>query len=100
MSMSTEDVCGALTVAGADEDLVGRIFAARLEPEHLDDPMRKFAIGVPLGEERAMLVVYRFGKPPSETDDEYFHWIPQWLEVAGPFPLADAEAKAKELTSA
>lgn len=101
--LTTDKVCLLLASAGADSDLVGRVFAARLEPENLDDPERKYVLGVPLSESRAMLVVYRFGlgRPMVKNhplDEGGPDWRPRWLSVEGPFTIEDVPEKAKELT--
>jgi hypothetical protein len=104
--MSTEQVCGALARAGVDEAMVGKVFAARLQPQNLSDPDKKFVMGAVAGD-RVYLVVYRFGlgRPlikQSPLDEGGPDWRPRWLSVEGPFPLADkaaVEAKARELTA-
>jgi hypothetical protein len=108
--LSTEEVCGALARGGVDEATVGKIFAARLQPQNLDDADRdrKFVMGVPAPDGRAFLVVYRFGpgtplarKDP--LDEGGPDWRPRWLSVEGPFDGTDRKAvedKARELTAA
>lgn len=118
MSMTTEEVCGRLARAGIDLKTVNKVFAARLEPENLEDPDKKHVLAVPEPGGRVFLVVYRFGrgepfrrdptvKGPQETGA---NWTPRWLSVEGPYalavdalgkPLPECEllTKAKELTS-
>jgi hypothetical protein len=106
--MTTEEVCGALSRGGVDEARVGKIFAARLQPQNLDDADRdrKFVMGVPSGNGKVFLVVYRFGlgAPMARKDplDEGGpDWRPRWLSVEGPFDGSDMKAvedKARELT--
>jgi hypothetical protein len=104
--MTTEEVCGALMNAGVDTATVGKIFSARLQPQKLDDPERKFALAVPAGDQ-AYLVVYRFGPgtalvKSTPMDEDGPDWRPRWISVEGPFPADKAvvEAKARELTAA
>jgi hypothetical protein len=102
--LSTAQVCGELASHGVDEATVGRVFAARLEPENLDDPDRKYVIGVPCPGNRALLVVFRFGPGTpmaklSPLDEGGPDWVPRWISVEGPFPREEAEAKSRELTA-
>src|ERR1700739_1666974 len=102
--MTTEQVCGILAKGGVDEVTVGKVFAARLQPQHLDDPEKLFVMGVPDGLGNAFLVTYKFGlgRPQvkkSPLDEDGPDWRPRWVQVIGPLPRQDAEAKAKELTS-
>lgn len=106
--LTTEEVCGKLAEAGVDEATVGKVFAARLQPQNLDDPDKKFVIGVPGPGATAFLVVYQFGlgRPQvknSPLDESGPDWTPRWLSVNGPYQIEDraaVEAAAKELTSA
>lgn len=103
--LSTEDVCGKLTAAGVDTATVGKVFAARLQPKNLDDPDKKFVLGVPSPSGQAFLVVYEFGlgtplAKASPLDEGGPDYRPRWISVEGPFTVAEAIEKAKELTSA
>jgi hypothetical protein len=106
--MSTEEVCGILMRAGVDEATVGKVFAARLQPQNLGDgdEDRKFALGVPAPGGRAYLVIYRFRQgealvKATPLDEGGPDWRPRWLAVEGPFPgdRETVEAKSRELTA-
>ena len=107
--LTTERVCGQLAAAGVDEATVGKVFAARLQPQHLEDEEldRKFVMGVPVPGGQVFLLVYRFGlgRPlikKHPLDEAGPDWRPRWVSVEGPFDLADREAvesRARELTS-
>lgn len=102
--LSTEDVCGKLAAAGVDEATVGRVFAARLQPQKLDDPEKKFVLGVPAPSGQALLVVYKFGLGKPLVKDSPLaeggpDWNPRWISVEGPFSMDDATDKARELTA-
>ena len=104
--LPVEEVCGTLAKAGVDEAQVGKVFAARLQPQNLGDPERKYALAVVAGED-AYLVIYRFGPgsplvKASPLDEGGPDWRPRWLSVEGPFPAdtATVAAEAKRLTSA
>lgn len=102
--MTVEEVCGELVAGGVDEATVGKVFAARLDPQNLDDPDKKFVLGVPAPGSKAFLVVYRFGTgrriiKNHPLDEGGPDLRPRWLSVNGPFEMSDAPAKAKELTS-
>lgn len=104
--LTTEQVCGRLAAAGVDNATVGKVFAARLEPENLEDADKKFVMGVMSGKQ-VYFVLYQFGlgRPMVKADplDEGGpDWRPRWLSIEGPFTFADsdeANAKARELTS-
>lgn len=107
--LTTDEVCAKLQAAGADPKTVSRVFAARLQPQNLDDPDHKYALGVPVGDQ-AYLVIYRFGpgRPlvaKSPLDESGPDWRPRWLSVEGPFPAATPEdlqrinKKSGELTN-
>lgn len=117
--MTTEEVCGRLSRAGIDTKTVSKVFAARLEPENLEDPDKKHVLAVPEPGGRIFLVVYQFGlgeplrrNPRLDMPQEQGQdWRPRWLSVEGPFrieldeegrPLPGCEVlmKARELTSA
>ena len=102
--LTVEQVCGQLAAAGVDEATVGRVFAARLEPQNLDDLEKKFAIGLPGPAGWVFLVIYKFGlgRPlakKSPLDEGGPDWRPRFVSVEGPFSREDAEAKAEELTA-
>lgn len=104
--LTTEEVCGRLASAGVDEATVGKVFAARLEPENLDEEKRarKFVMGVPAPDGQVFLLVYRFGPgTPLEKltplDEGGPDWRPRWLAVEGPFASGVVGEKARELTS-
>lgn len=103
--MTTEQVCGELAAAGVDEATVGKVFAARLQPQKLEDQDKIFVMGVPGPDGQVYLVVYKFGlgKPLvklSPLDESGPDWRPRWVSVEGPFDGREAaEAKAKELTA-
>ena len=102
--LTVEQVCGQLAAAGVDEATVGRVFAARLEPQNLDEPDKKFVLGVPAPGNRAYLIVYKFGlgQPQvkkSPLDEGGPDLRPRWVSVEGPFKTEDAAVKAKELTA-
>jgi hypothetical protein len=102
--LSTEEVCGQLALAGVDEATVGKVFAARLRPQNLTEPDKKFVLGVPGPSGQVYLVVYKFGLgqklvKSSPLDEDGPDWRPRWMSVEGPFTLEEAPDKAKELTS-
>lgn len=103
--LTTEQVCGKLAEAGVDPATVGKVFAARLKPQHLEDSNRKFVMGVPAPDgSRAYLLVYKFGlgRPlaqASPLDESGPDWRPRWVSVEGPFAVDEAMEKAKELTA-
>ena len=101
--LTTEQVCGKLSAAGVDEATVGKVFSARLQPQNLDDPERKFVMGVQSGDV-AYLIVYRFGTGEplfanSPLDEKGPDWRPRWISVEGPFGTDEAMERAKELSS-
>lgn len=101
--LTTEEVCGTLSAAGVDGPTVGKVFAARLQPQNLEDRDRKFVMGVP-GPDGAYLLVYKFGlgRPlaqASPLDESGPDWRPRWVSVEGPFAVDEAMEKAKELTA-
>jgi hypothetical protein len=106
--LTTEQVCGKLAAGGVDEATVGRVFAARLQPQKLDKDEfdRKFTMGIPARNGQVYVVVYQFGlgKPlvkETPLDEGGPDWRPRWVSVEGPF--ADKEvalARSRELTSA
>jgi hypothetical protein len=103
--LSTEEVCGTLARAGADEATVGKFWAARLQPQNLDAPDKKHALGAIVGDQ-AYLVIFRFGLgaplvKSDPLDEGGPDWRPRWLSVEGPFPAdrKSVEAKARELTA-
>jgi hypothetical protein len=104
--LTVEQVCGKLTAGGVDAATVGRVFAARLEPQNLEDPERKFVLAVPGSHAQAFLVVYKFGPGTPLVKDHPLaeggpDWRPRFLSVEGPFPSAREaiEARARELTA-
>ncbi len=116
--LSTEEVCGRLSRAGIDTATVSKVFAARLNPENLDDLDRIFVLAVPEPGGRVFLVRYKFGtgaplpKDPTVTmpQESGPDRRPRWLSVEGPYsveldeagkPKADCElfTKAKEFTA-
>ena len=101
--LSTEEVCGHLARAGVDEATVGKVFSARLQPQKLTDPEKKFVLGIPSAG-GVFLVLYKFGLgqrlvKKSPLDEDGPDWKPRWLSVEGPFTLAEAGDKARELTA-
>jgi hypothetical protein len=106
--LTTERVCGQLAAAGVDDATVGKVFAARLQPQNLEDGDRKFILGVPAPGRKVFLLVYKFGlgRPMVKNnplDEGGPDWRPRWISVEGPFDMADREAvesRARELTSA
>jgi hypothetical protein len=105
--LTTDQVCGALAAAGVDAAEVGKVFAARLEPQHLEDPDKKIVLGAAAPDGQVYLIVARFGlgRPLVKNhplDESGPDWRPRFLSVEGPFPgdRKTIEAKAKELTAA
>jgi len=117
--LTVEEVCGKLARGGCDEVEVGKVFAARLEPENLDDADRKMPL-VAQAAEGVFIVVCQFGlgKPrvkASPLDEGGPDWRPRFISVNGPYsappkdatgtPILDTpellalQAKAKELTA-
>jgi hypothetical protein len=117
--LTVEEVCGKLARGGCDEVEVGKVFAARLEPENLDsdDKDKKFPL-VAQAAEGVFIVVCQFGlgKPrvkASPLDEGGPDWRPRFISVNGPYskppldesktPIIDSpelialQAKAKEL---
>lgn len=95
--LTVEQVCGKLAEAGVDEATVGKVFAARLKPQNLEDPDELYAMGVPCGGDPVFpaeiyLVVYKFGlgRPmikKSPLDEESGpDWRPRFVSVQGPYP--------------
>jgi hypothetical protein len=98
--LSTEEVCGRLARAGIDTKTVSKIFAARLEPEKLDELGKDIetyrgVVAVPEPGGRVFLVVYKFGTGaplladrsldmPQETGPDR---RPRWISVNGPYQL-------------
>jgi hypothetical protein len=98
--MTTEEVCGRLSRAGIDTKTVSKIFAARLEPEKLDELDKTIetyrgVVAVPEPGGRVFLVVYKFGtgaplpqdptiEIPQETGPDR---RPRWISVNGPYQL-------------
>ncbi len=121
--LSVEEVCGRLSRAGIDTATVSKIFAARLEPEKLDELGKDIesyrgVVAVPEPSGRVYLVLYKFGTGaplpqdptitiPQESGPDR---RPRWISVNGPYkveldaagkPKPDCEllVKAKELTA-
>jgi hypothetical protein len=105
--LTTDEVCGLLARGGVDEATVGKVFAARLEPQNLTDPEKKFVLAARAAHGQCFLVVYRFGlgRPlikETPLDEGGPDWRPRWISVEGPFDMSDreaVEARARELTA-
>jgi hypothetical protein len=119
--LTVEQVCGKLARGGCDEEEVGRVFAARLEPENLDaaDKDKKFPLVAAARGNQVYIVVCQFGlgRPlvkASPLDEGGPDWRPRFISVNGPYPappldaagnpvpgpeLAELGIKAQELTA-
>jgi hypothetical protein len=113
--LDVQVVCSKLAAAGVYEDEIGKVYAARQQPEHLDDTEKKFVMAAKTAEGEVMLVVYRFGlgQPLVKRhplDEGGPDWRPRFLAVEGPFqlvldangnldPACELATKAKELTA-
>jgi hypothetical protein len=103
--LSTEEVCGKLARAGCDEAEVGKVFAARLEPDGVDRD-KKLVLAAEAPEGQVYLVLCQFGTGRALAKDSPFaeggpDWRPRFISVNGPYPKSDLpalSAKAKELT--
>jgi hypothetical protein len=103
--LTTEQVCGRLDAGGVDEATVGKVFAARLQPQNLDDPDHLYTMGCTTGDPvfpaEVYLVVYKFGlgRPlvqESPLDEGGPDWRPRWVAVEGPYPGRAPDESAKD----
>lgn len=100
--LTTDEVCGKLAAAGVDVGEIGKVWAARLQPQKLDNLDKKYPLVARGPDRQVYLIIFRFGRPIGPEED---HWTPRWLSVEGPFPAAtEADRlalgdKAKELTT-
>ena len=104
--LTVEQVCGRLAAAGVDEKQVGKVFAARLRPQNLEDTSRLFAMAVTAGGDpvfpaEVSLAVYQFGlgRPlvkKSPLDEDGPDWRPRWVSVKGPYPGRAPDESAKD----
>jgi hypothetical protein len=102
--LTVEQVCGKLAKGGCDEVEVGKVFAARLEPENLDDPDKKIVLGALTQDGKVFLVLCQFGPgtprvKASPLDEGGPDWRPRFISVNGPYDRDAIPSTAAELTA-
>lgn len=93
-AVTIDEVCERLLDEGADPAEVSKVHSSRMQPQKLDNPDAKYALGVTNPDKtEAWLVLYRFGKgapmvKESPLDESGPDWRPRWVSVHGPYPIS------------
>lgn len=92
--MTLDEVCERLLDEGADPQEVSKVHSSRMQPQKLENPDAKYALGVTdTARSQAWLVLYRFGTGKAlvkntPLDEGGPDWRPRWISVHGPYPIA------------